>query len=484
MKHNAPKLPYLRLRVERSSPERKVTGSDIVAAVDREYDAGRLPSGCRLPPVRVLQHQLGIAKNTVQRAYDELVARGIVENRVRLGYFIVGPDKSHPRTKPLVPSSPTFFEPYPVQPARKPARGTLNLGSVFIDSELLPRERLAQCFRAVLKDPGLPSTYTAQGFAPLRTLIAKRLAKRGIPAKADNVIITAGSQQALDLVARALQRRSIASENPAYGIAKRMFEIYQMEVIDLPLNPFRGIDLNEWRRRIAAARPAVAYLTTNYHNPTGYSYSTVELTQLLELSREFQFGLLEDDWGSDMLSYSDFRPPLRALGGDNVLYMNSFTKKLLPSLRIGYLLANDKTRPALLEAKHVATLGSATIVEVVLFEFLSRGYYDSHLRFLQAELDERYHACLQTLAAVMPAGVCWTTPGGGPTLWLELPRRIDLSILGARLADKNVLLATALDSWFFGEPHLHGTRIGYAHLPVALMQKGLDLLAGEIRRQL
>jgi DNA-binding transcriptional MocR family regulator len=484
MMHAAPKLPYLRLRVERSSPEQKVTGLDIVAAVDREYDAGRLPSGCRLPPVRVLQHQLGIAKNTVERAYDELVARGIVENRHRLGYFIVAPDKLQPRTKPLIPSSPTFFEARPIQPARKVARGTLNLGNVFIDTELLPRERLAQCFRAVLKDPGLPTGYTAQGFAPLRALIAKRLVKRGIPAKADDVIVTAGSQQALDLVVRALQRRSIASENPAYGIAKRMFEINHAQVIDLPLNPFKGIDLNEWRRRIAVGRPAVAYLTTNFHNPTGYSYSTFELTQLLELSREFQFGLVEDDWGSDMLSYSDFRPPLRALGGDNVLYMNSFTKKLLPSLRIGYLLANDQTRPALLEAKHVATLGGATIVEAVLFEFLSRGYYDSHLRFLQAELDQRYHACLRTLTAVMPEGVRWTTPGGGPTLWLELPRRIDLAILGARLADKNVSLATALDSWFFGEPHLHGTRIGYAHLPVALMQKGLDLLAREIRRQL
>ncbi len=477
--------PYLRLRIDHAGQERKPTALHIVASVQREHAAGLLPEGSRLPPVRVLQHQLGIAKNTVQSAYQELVARGLVEGRNRRGYFVLQDSRQQLRpVKSIRPAGSTWIEVTTARSASPDNRGLLNLGSTFIDHELLPRERLAQCFRAVLKDPGLPSHYSLHGFAPLREIIARRLAKRGIPARAEDVIITTGSQQALDLVARSLRKRSVAIENPAYGIGKRMLEISQLHLLPLPLNPFDGIDLEVWRRELAAGRPAALYLTTNFQNPTGYSYSTGELARLLELSQELAFGLVEDDWGSDMLSYSDYRPPLRALGGENVLYMNSFTKKLLPSLRIGYVLANEASRPALLEAKHVATLGCATLIEAALFEFLHRGYYDTHLRALQSELDARYHACLATLEAVMPEGVRWTTPGGGPTLWLELPRCIKLTRLGERLLAKKVVLGATPSTWFFGEPHLHGTRLGYAFLPVPALQRGLDLLAREIRRAL
>jgi Transcriptional regulators containing a DNA-binding HTH domain and an aminotransferase domain (MocR family) and their eukaryotic orthologs len=326
--------------------------------------------------------------------------------------------------------------------------------------------------------------YDAQGFRPLRERIAERLKRRGIPAQADDIIMTAGSQQALDIAVRALPKRSIATENPTYGIGKQLFELQQMQVAGLPLDPFTGIDLQDWRRRIVAQRPAALYLTTNFHNPTGYSYSTTELTALLALSQEFDFGFIEDDWGSDMLSYSEFRPPLRALGGDRVLYLNSFTKKLLPSLRIGYLLANADTRDALLATKRAAALGNPPLIEIVLHEFLERGYYDAHLRALHRELDSRYRACLETLSDVMPQGVRWTTPGGGPILWLEIPRNIDLVKLAERLLERNVAINLGSRNCFFGEPHLHGVVIGYAHCAPKRLASGLAILGEEIKRGL
>jgi len=255
-----------------------------------------------------------------------------------------------------------------------------------------------------------------------------------------------------------------------------------MEVVGLPFNPFTGIDMDDWRQRIAARRPGALYLVTNFQNPTGYSYGTAELMSLLNLSREFQFGLIEDDWGSDMLSYSEFRPPLRSLGGDSVLYVNSFTKKLLPSLRIGFLLCNPRIRDALLVAKHAAMLGNPSLTEVALFEFLDRGYYDAHLRNLQTELDSRYHACLAALQALMPAEVRWTTPGGGPILWLEIPRDVDLVALAERLGKRQVSLEARTGDWFFGAPHLHGVRIGYAQCDSKRLTMGLEILADEIRR--
>jgi DNA-binding transcriptional MocR family regulator len=254
-----------------------------------------------------------------------------------------------------------------------------------------------------------------------------------------------------------------------------------IEVLGLPLDPFRGIDVDSWEALLAERQPALVYLTTNFHNPTGYSYSTSELHHILDWSQRYGFGILEDDWGSDMLSFSEFRPSLRARGGDGVLYINSFTKKVLPSLRLGYLVGNPQTTPALVASKAASCLGLSSIVEAALSEFLERGYYDVHLKQLQPELDQRYEHCLQVLRQTMPEGVQWTTPGGGPSLWLEVPAGIDREHIRVRLENKNVQVRFS-DGAFFGTPHLHGFRIGYALLTPDAMQHGLELLADELRR--
>jgi 2-aminoadipate transaminase len=195
--------------------------------------------------------------------------------------------------------------------------------------------------------------------------------------------------------------------------------------------------------------------------------------QLLELSQHHGFAILEDDWGSDMLSGTEYRPTLRALGGPNVLYLNSFTKKLLPSLRLGFLVGSPETRATLVAAKRVSTLANVSITEAVIFEFLDRGYYDTHLRRLHEALDARYHACLEALRDFMPEGVRWSTPGGGPTLWLEMPRSVDLALLRERLFERGVWVEDA-SAHFHGAPHLHGFRVGYAFLPEEVLRRALE----------
>lgn len=208
----------------------------------------------------------------------------------------------------------------------------------------------------------------------------------------DDVITTTGSQQGIDIVARALRRKHIATEDPVYAHAKLLFESFGAKLLGLPLNPFEGAPLDAWAEALEAQRPSLFYAITSYQNPTGYSYSTYELVQILELSQHLGFAILEDDWGSDMLSGTEYRPTLRALGGSNVLYLNSFTKKLLPALRVGFLVGSPETRSTLVSAKRLLTLANASITEAVVFEFLDRGYYDTHLRRLHDALDARYHA--------------------------------------------------------------------------------------------
>ncbi len=477
--------PYVSVRVHVRG--RRAGSADIVDSILAERARGGLPPGSRLPPVRALEQQLGISKNTVQVAYDELVARGILETREREGVFVAtaaalaAADAPVP-TRVASPPLPSL-RPAALVSQGEAARAGVNFAAVFIDPDLLPTERLAECARSVLRSPGLAAHYDAQGYRPLREQIATRLAARAIDCDPDEVIITTGSQQALDIVARALEIRRIGVETPVYAYARQLFESLGLALTPLRLDPFAGIDLDLWERQLAATRPGLVYAISSFQNPTGYSYASHELTGLLALAEKYGFALLEDDWGSDMLSGSEYRPMLRMLGGKNVLYVNSFTKKVLPSLRLGYLVADGSLVPSLVSMKRLSTLGAAWLTEALLAEFLERGYYDVHVEAMQRHTDARYRACLAALEEMMPDGVRWTTPGGGPTLWLELPRRVELQPLVDAMAVRQVWIDPS-PAAFCGEPHLHGFRLGYAYPKEDELRRGIELLAEEIGRRL
>lgn len=469
------RTPYIRLNIT-GFKSKSVT--ELTRLIEEQIKNDHLPNGVRLPPIRVLAHQLSLSKNTVNKIYLELSDKGIIRAQDKFGYIVESTGISIAAENPKTEASAhkIIAATFPPVLRMKSNKHQIALGSVFIGRELLPLEKIEQCFRSVLRQPGLHYMYDNQGFEPLRQVIAKRLTKRGIEAKPDWVVTTTGSQQALDVCTKILRAKKIATENPAYGTGKLLFDMNGMKSTGLPVDPFSGINTKIWQKLIEEKKPSALYLTTNFQNPTGYSYSSSELQFILNISYKHQIGIIEDDWGSEMLPFSEYRTPLRSLGGNNVLYMNSFTKKLLPSLRIGYVLGNDETTPALIAAKRVGTLGNPTIIEATLFEFIDRGYFDQHLRNLQKELDYRYQSCLTALETVMPKEIRWTKPGGGPVLWLEIPRRIKLERVTEKLAAKNVTIDLRTRDWFFGTPHLHGIKIGFAYNEPLVMQQGLEIL--------
>ena len=483
------KQPYLSINLNTGSAQGGPTAAELAERIRDQIGSNHLASGCRLPPVRILALQLGISKNTVQRAYDELVAQGLVVNKRRVGLFLAQPERDIPPA-PSAQAAPLELLDLSIAAPFRYGRTTIKdpfimLSGATIDRDLLPVEQFSACLRSASKDhKGRYADYPdIQGFAPLRKKIAERLERRGIPARAEDVVTTLGSQQSLDLVCRVLPTRKIATENPAYQIGKALFEMNEAKLAGLPLDPFNGIDLDDWEKRIARFGPRLLYLVPSFQNPTGYCYSTTELNRIVAFSAQYGFGIMEDDWGSEVLSFSEFRPSLRAIGGDDVLYVNAFTKKLLPSMRLGYVVGNERTAPILTKSKHVSVLGTPLVIEAALFEFLDRGYYDVHMKQLNAELDQRYKNCLDVLRETMPKGVKWTSPGGGLILWLEIPRSIELEKLSASLQARNVRIMISNPA-FMGAPHLHGFRICHSSLKPEAMRQGLEILGEELHKLL
>lgn len=355
----------------------------------------------------------------------------------------------------------------------------INLSSVFIDSNLLPVDRIEQCYRVAFKELGAQVKADYQGFEPLREAIARRLNERGFVIGSHNVITAVGSQHALDLVCRVLKIKKMATENPCYLGGKRLFDLNDIEIIGLPINPFQTQDLELWERRLKEEKPDLLYLTTNFQNPTGYSYSTEELSKIARLSSDLGLPILEDDWGSDMLSHGEYRSPLRALAGENVLYLNSFSKKVLPTLRVGYLVAPDSLMEKLVAAKRASLIATPAPPEMALAHFLQRGYYDTHLTQMQSELDRRYFNCIQILEREFSNLCRWTLPGGGPLIWLEIPGSVCLLSLEERMLERGFTIDVRADR-FSSAPHLHGLPIGFADPSPKVLEDGLMALAAEI----
>lgn len=508
--------PGLSLTFGAASAGRSLPAAEIAAVIAAQLKGGADLAGMALPPPAVLAARLGVPPNVVRVAYAALRAQGLVRPEGRSLIVALGAARGdRPRARGSRRSAarrartpgrsrgevqksgrnagaspvrtriphPEFVPAPSLHSAPPRPEGWLQLGSVFIDPRLLPRDVIEDCLRRALRARALPALADPQGYAPLREQIAARLRARGIDARAEHVITTVGSQQAIELVCRTLTPGAIATESPAYELGKHLLQRAGRRVVGLRVDPFAGIDAAAWERTLRGARPRLAYLTPRFQNPTGYSYSSAELLRIAAWAERIGFGVLEDDWASEMRSHSDATPSLRALFGSAVLYMNSFTKKAWPALRSGYLLANAETTPALLATKRVA-IGSCPIVgEIALAEFLEQGHYDAHLRRLQPELDGRYHNCLELLRGHMPEEVRWTLPGGGPVLWLEVPPSVDRDVLAGRLHARRILLPLG-DQAFCGAQHLHGYKLGYAALDSSEMQRGIEALAEELRRLL
>jgi DNA-binding transcriptional MocR family regulator len=401
--------------------------SDIEAMIAR----GSFRPGDRLPSVRTLEVERGLARGTVCQALAELEARGLVEARPRAGYFVrprrvltapkTDPVPSRARRVPL-PHLTDAFVAASAEPSLVPLGGTV------LAPAILPLRQLTRLGREVLAGDG--SVFTSYGppagDSELRRQVGRRLVTLGVRAAQEDIIVTSGAMNAMRLAVAIATKPgdTVAVESPTFFAVLPMLRDAGLLVVEVATHPATGVDL-ESLAEIASQRPlAAAIVTPSFHNPTGASMSTQSKRTLLDLARRHRFHLIEDDVYGD-LYFGARRPrPLASLASptDDVFYCSSFSKTLAAGLRVGFLV-NRTHRAALARAKLSSTISSPIFNQRVLAGFLASGAYDRHLRKLRDALRRQVAAATQSIARNFPSGVEVTAPGGGFFLWVRLPGR-------------------------------------------------------------
>lgn len=459
----------------------------IAHAVADDIRRGRLRPGAPLPGSRALGRSLGVNRNTVLAAYQELIAQGWIETQPARGTRVSGamPDPSPRRFAPRSASRATVparlgfdlgpgVDPYP-QPS-VPA-GTLVLAGGVPDLRLVPAAALARAYRRALLTEvkvhgaaGLaPSTLDygdPRGHPRLREALAAMLSTvRGLAAGPEAVLVTRGSQMALDLTARALLSPGsvVAVESFGYRPAWEAFKQTGARVVPLPVDE-SGLDIGALAALIARERVRAVYVTPHHQYPTTAVLAPGRRMALLDLCRAHRVAILEDDYDHEF--HYDGRPVLPLASADQagiVVYLGTLSKILAPGLRIGFVVAPAPLIERLAALRTYVDRQGDHTVERAVAELLEDGEVQRYARKARRIYESRRDAMATALTKELGAALSFTLPVGGMALWAKAAPDIDVDAWAERALERRVAFATAKRFAFDGRrrPFL---RLGFATL--------------------
>jgi GntR family transcriptional regulator/MocR family aminotransferase len=344
---------------------------------------GRLPAGHRLPATRALAADLGVARNSVAAAYERLVAEGYLTARVGSGTFVAAEVRTGraPRraaADPLRPRAGWDFEPLAVSADEAKPRYDFRTG--IPDAELFPFDTWRRLVAAEVRlRANSPGTYAEpSGHPALRAAVARYLGvSRSIRVTAEEVLVTNGTQHALDLIARVLLKPGdvVAVEEPGYPPARRLFASIGARVVGVPVDA-EGLVVSSLP---AAAR--LVYSTPSHQFPLGRPMSLARRHALLDWARRRPAAIVEDDYDSEFRFSARPLEPLYGMGdADRVLYLGTFSKSMLPTVRTGFVLAPASLRPALVAARQLSDGYGQMAVQAALARFIDDGWLARHVR--------------------------------------------------------------------------------------------------------
>lgn len=307
--------------------------------------------------------------------------------------------------------------------------------------DVFPIDEFREACDKVLRDQGRQALQygPTDGYLPLREMIAAYSARFGIEVKAENILITSGSQQALDLIGKIFINGGdrILAECPTYLGALQAWNAYGAEYVTVQSDK-DGMDVSGLESAMRSG-PKFIYSLPNFQNPTGVTYSLERRQRLVELADRYGVPIIEDDpygqlrfEGESLPSIVHLDNKIRANNGSysgNVIYLSTFSKTLSPGIRLAWVIAPTEVIHKMVMAKQGTDLQTPTFTQIIAYEVARNGFLDKHVKVIQNVYRERRDIMLEELAKNMPAGVEWTHPQGGLFLWVTLPEYMDTNVI-------------------------------------------------------
>lgn len=407
----------------------------IYAFLRQQIETGVLAPGARLPATRQLAKDLGLSRITVQNAYLDLESEALITTLEGSGTFVRVP--LHPEQYEQGPSptdSPHWQQPFLSEPQSQtrsmPPRNKDLISFTGVGAaEEFPIAHFSKAFKTVTNYMGEQAyQYGAfdGGYLPLRETIGQILASQGIRARPEHILVCSGSQQALALICQVLLKPgdTVLAAQPTYNLALDLFKMLDLEVVGVPLDA-EGMQVAELEGLIRQHQPRLIYTIPNFQNPTGICLSAERRRQLIDIVDRQQIPLVEDDFVGDLRFEGRSLPAVKALDpGGRVLYVGTFSKMLMPGLRMGYLVAEGPVFHRLVQMKTVTDLTSSPIMQRTLHEFVTVGRYQIHLRRSKKLYRKRRDAVLNALTEHLPQAEV-IPPQGGLFVWLKLNEGIN-----------------------------------------------------------
>jgi 2-aminoadipate transaminase len=353
--------------------------------------------------------------------------------------------------------------------------------------ELFPVEAIAEAHAEALANEGRAALqYSAtEGYGPLREWVVARLGRRGIRLTTDQVLITNGSQQGIDLVARVLldPGDTVAVENPSYLAALQTFSGCEANFLSVGSDD-DGMDVEALEQTILERSPKLIYVVPEFHNPKGTTLSRERRERLVRLCQAHRIPVLEDDPYGELRFRGEASPPLAALDDAGVVvHLGTFSKTLAPGMRLGWLVGPRELVRAATIAKQAADLHTATLAQRAAAVLLSRFDYDAHLMQLRRVYGERCEAMLGALKRHLPQGTRWTRPDGGLFIWAELPFGVSADEIFADALREKVAFVPG-SAFFADSVRCEFLRLNYSNRPPELIEEGIHRLGRVVRQHL
>jgi len=372
----------------------------------------------------------------------------------------------------------------------------ISFGGGFPAGELFPIERTLAACEKVLKENGRRALQyaTTEGLDPLRDWIVQFTAKQGIQVSRDNVLLTSGSQQALDLLGRVFINRGdrILTESPTYLGAIQAWNAYGAvyETIDTDDD---GLKVDQLEN-VIGHNIKFQYVLPNFQNPMGVSLSLERRKKLVEIANQSSVPLIEDDPYGALRFEGEPMPSVAQLDAEyngctsgrmsgNVIYTSTFSKILAPGLRIGWVIAPDEVIKKMVQAKQGSDLQSSTFDQFVAYELAQGDWLDEHIETIRRVYKERRDAMLEAFEEFMPVGASWTKPKGGLFLWLRLPEGCDTVELFNLALEEKVVYVPGVPFYPNGGPK-NTMRLNFSASNPELIREGVRRLGNMAKRSI